>query len=450
MAPPQDPASVAARAVDLALQVGVDAADAFVVATSRLVLNVRGGEIESLLRATSRGLGLRVKVDRRTALAHTTDLGSYSLVRLATTARDMARAQPAPREPVVFGPPAAIEALPHPDPDLRDESIEAKHRRLAEIERAMLGVPGMSRTVSVAWTETDGEIGLANSRGLSLYSPICAIEVGVEGVAERDGESYSGVYSAEVPARRALPTPAEIGVLAGSRAVRMLGAKAIPSGTAPVIFTPQTGYALLAYLVPPLRGDSVIQQRSYLADQMGQMIAAPGVTIRDNPLLTRGVGRRTFDAEGSATRDLALVENGRLKSFLCDLESGAKLGVPGGGNAVRESYSSSIEIGTSNYYLEPGILAPEEIIKGTDRGLLLTSLSGWWVGLSPASDTFSSAAMGLWIEKGQPVYPVRGISIGGNLRAMLASIDRIGNDIDFRGATSNPTFRVAEMAISGT
>jgi PmbA protein len=450
MAPPQDAASIASRAVDLALQVGADMADAYVLATSRLVLNVRNGEIESLVRATTQGLGLRVKVDRRTALAHTTDMSSFSLVRLGSTALEMARVLPAPREPVIFGPAATIEAMPHPDVDLRDETIETKRRRLSEIEKAMLGVPGVSRTASVGWTEVDGEIGIANSRGMLLYAPVCRIGVGVEAIAERDGDSYSGSYSAEVPTRRALPAPEEMGRLAGTRAVRMLGARAIPSCAAPVIFTPETGYAVLASLIGPLRGDNVGQKRSYLADRMGQMIASPGVTIRDNPLLARGVGRRTFDDEGSAVRDLALIEGGRLNAFLCDLESGAKLGVPGGGNAVRESYTSSVGIGTTNFYLEPGTLTPEQIVRDTERGLLVTNLSGWWVGLSPATDTFSSAAMGLWIEKGEPVYPVRGISIGGALRQMLASIDRIGDDLDFRGETSNPTFRVAEMAISGT
>jgi PmbA protein len=450
MAPPQDPASIAERAVELALQVGADMADAYMVATSRLVLNVRNGEIESLTRATSRGLGLRVKVERRTALAHTTDMSSYSLARLGTTAVEMARLLPAPREPVVFGPAAAIEGMPHPDVDLRDEPIEAKHRRLSGIEKAMLGVPGVSRTGSVGWTEVDGEIGIANSRGMSLYAPVCRIGIGVEAIAERDGESYGGSYSAEVPSRRALIAPEEMGRLAGARAVRMLGARTVPSCDAPVIFTPETGYAVLASLAGPLRGDNVVQKRSYLADRVGRMVASPGVTVRDNPLLARGVGRRTFDDEGSAVRDLALIEGGRLNAFLCDLESGAKLGAPGGGNAVRESYASSVGIGTTNYYLEPGALTPEQIVRDTERGLLLTNLSGWWVGLSPATDTFSSAAMGLWIEKGEPVYPVRGISIGGTLSQMLVSIDRIGNDLDFRGETSNPTFRVAEMAISGT
>lgn len=450
MAPPQDPVSVAQRAVDLALKVGVDAADAFVVYDSNLSLEVRGGAIETLRRAVSRGLSLRVSLGKRTATAHTTDLDAYPLTKLASTARDMARALPEPEDPPQYAAAQAIEAFPHPDPDLQSETIEAKAERLAEVEKAMLSVAGLTRSISVGWGENDAEMALVNSRGLSLYAPVCRVDIGAEGIAERDGESYSGGYHAAVPTRRALPDPAEMGRRAASRAIELLGARAVPSTQVPVIFTPQTGYALLACLTEALRGDNVLQGRSYLADRVGQIIAAPSVTIRDNPRLTRGVLRGTFDAEGSPTRDLPLVQAGRLQSYLCDLASGAKLGVPGGGNAVRASYDSRTEIGTSNLYLEPGAETPESIVQATPRGLLVTQLSGWWVGRSSTEDTFSSAAMGIWIENGVRAYPVRGITIGGSLLAMLQGIDRIGNDLEYLNEISTPTFRVAEMSISGT
>jgi PmbA protein len=446
----QDPLSVAKRGVELALQVGADAADAYVVYDSRQRLSVRDGEIENLNRAVSRGLGLRVVADRRTALVHTTDLSNYAIVKLATAGLEMARALPAAPEPVVLGAPQAIEPYPYPDPDLQGETLAEKKARLVRIERALRAVGGVTRTGSVNWSERDGEIGQANSRGLSLYAPFCRVEIGVEAIAEREGDSVSGGFYAEVPARRALPSPDEIGELAGRRAAEMLGARTVPSAKVPVIFTPRTGWALLACLADALRGDNVVQGRSYLAERMGRMVASPMVTIRDNPHLTRGVGRCLFDAEGSPTRDLALVEAGRLQAYLCDLSTGAKLGVPQGGNATRDSYDSSPDIGTTNLYLEPGSEAPEEIVKATARGLLVTSLSGWWVGNSSVTDSFSSAAMGVWIENGERAHPVRGISIGGALLEMLGGIDRVGNDLEFLGGTSTPTFRVAEMAISGT
>jgi PmbA protein len=229
----------------------------------------------------------------------------------------------------------------------------------------------------------------------------------------------------------------------------MVGARPVATTSAPVIFTPQTGWALLVYLLQPLMGDSVVEGRSYLEGKVGEKIAAQGVTVRDNALLDQGVNRRSFDAEGSPTSNLVLVENGVLRNYLTDLGSSFRLGVPCGGNANRDSYATGIEIGSSNCYMEPGEQSPEEIIAATERGLLVTLLAGWWVGLSPSKDVFSSAAWGHWIENGKKVHPVRGVSVGGTLREMLDKIDMIGNDLETYGRTSTPTFRVSEMAISG-
>jgi predicted Zn-dependent protease len=99
--------------------------------------------------------------------------------------------------------------------------------------------------------------------------------------------------------------------------------------------------------------------------------------------------------------------------------------------------------------MEAGKQFPDEIIAKTERGLLVTLLAGWWVGLSPSRDVFSSAAWGHWIENGKKVRPVRGVSVGGTLREMLKNIDMIGNDLEIYGRTSSPTVRVSEMAISG-
>ena len=58
-----DPTAFASRAMEVALRAGADETDAYVRSSSHLSIEVRNGEIESLRRAATFGLGLRVKVD---------------------------------------------------------------------------------------------------------------------------------------------------------------------------------------------------------------------------------------------------------------------------------------------------------------------------------------------------------------------------------------------------
>jgi PmbA protein len=46
-------------------------------------------------------------------------------------------------------------------------------------------------------------------------------------------------------------------------------------------------------------------------------------------------------------------------------------------------------------------------------------------------------------------FPIDEFTIAGNLADMLAGVDAVANDLRFDGSTVAPSFRVAEMTISG-
>jgi PmbA protein len=57
--------------------------------------------------------------------------------------------------------------------------------------------------------------------------------------------------------------------------------------------------------------------------------------------------------------------------------------------------------------------------------------------------------VGIWIEKGEPAYPVEEITIAGNLKDMLQQVEMIGNDLEWRGSIAAPTLKIARMTIAG-
>jgi len=440
---------IADFAVQAALKGGADAADVVVTHGSRLNLEIRSGEVENLRRASGSGIGLRVSKDRRSTLVHSTDLSKDAVTSLANMAIEMTSALREKTDALPLADRVSVETLEHPDPDLGSESLGDKITKLQHVESEMLSVKGVSRAYSVAWQEWTGDVVFANSNGVRLREPRSFIEIECEAMAEKNDEIHTGNCTVQSASRSGLPDTSWIGKQAGKRAVQLLGAKPIKSTKAPVIFLPYTGWTVPVCLSVALNGEHVTRGRSYLAGKIGDVIAGKNITIVDDPQLKGGTIQNSFDAEGTPTDELVLVENGVLKAYLTDLAAAKKLNVKPGGNARRDGYDQSPEIRSSNMTLKPGTHSLEDIIRNTERGLIVTVQSGWWVGLSPTSDTYSAAVMGLWVENGEIVHPVRGVSIGGTVTEMLRSIDMIGNDIMRTGPTAVPSFRVSEMAISG-
>ena len=96
---------------------------------------------------------------------------------------------------------------------------------------------------------------------------------------------------------------------------------------------------------------------SFLIGQLGQQIAPDFVTIYDDGRMPGGLGTRPFDGEGLPTRKQAMVERGRLASYILDTYSGKKLGLPSTGNAAR-SIGESPSAGPTNFYMVPGTTRP--------------------------------------------------------------------------------------------
>jgi PmbA protein len=66
-----------------------------------------------------------------------------------------------------------------------------------------------------------------------------------------------------------------------------------------------------------------------------------------------------------------------------------------------------------------------------------------------ASGTYSRGARGFAIENGEIAYPIEEFTIASTFPEMLAGIDAVGSDLRYDAAVVSPSFRVAEMTISG-
>ena len=203
----------------------------------------------------------------------------------------------------------------------------------------------------------------------------------------------------------------------------------------------------MRHLAAAVSGYALYKGASFLIGKLGERIAPESVTVVDDGTLPGALGSKPFDGEGLPTRRTVVVDRGVLTSYLFDTYSARKLERHSTGNAAR-SVGSAPHVAPTNFILQPGTTAPQDIIRSVRSGLYVTELIGF--GINAVTGDYSRGAVGQWIENGELAYPVEEITIAGNLLAMYASIDAIGNDLDLRHSVVAPTLKIGRMTVAGS
>lgn len=244
----------------------------------------------------------------------------------------------------------------------------------------------------------------------------------------------------------ALPDPASIGREAARRALRRLGARGMASCALPIVFEAPVASRVLGDFVSGLSGERVARKSSYLADKLGEQVAAADLTLIDDPLLPWGVAARAFDGEGFAARRHTLVEAGVLRGFLTNLRTAARLGCAHGRNASRGT-GGAPGVGATHVHMAAGSHDLAALLREVGRGLLVTSTMGHGTDLVRGS--FSQGATGLYFEGGEVQYPVSEITVAGDFGALMQGITLRGSDLDVHRGVSAPSFVVEQLTVAG-
>src|ERR671936_119136 len=166
---------------------------------------------------------------------------------------------------------------------------------------------------------------------------------------------------------------------------------------------------------------------------------------------TFGAGTACVATEGddTPTQDVVLLREGVLAGYLHSIKTAKRLGATPTGNARRGSYAGTPHAGISNLYIEAGRTPATELVRGADRALALTSLLNLHT-IDPISGEFSLGATGTFLERGAPQYPVKAITVAGNLVALLTAIAAVGDDLRFGSSgIGSPTLLVRDVSVGG-
>ncbi len=441
-----DPLSLLGDLVAKAKKAGAEAADAVHFSSTGLSHAQRLGAPERLEREESHDVGLRVMIGRRQAIVSSTDLAADSINELVERAVAMAKVVPedpycglaAPEELATSVPDLDILDSDEPAPELLIE----RARACEEAARSVKGVTN-SEGAEASWSRI--EIALVTSNGFARGYGRSGHSVGVSVIAgeglgmESDYEFASAVYGGE------LEDPAAVGQRAGERAVKRLGAKKPPTKRLPVVYDPRVSNSLLRHLAGAISGPSIARGTSFLKDKLNGQVFAEGITIVDDPHRPHGLASKPFDGEGLPNRKMNIVEGGRLTTWILDLSSARQLGMHSTGHAARGT-SSPPSPSTSNLYMAPGSVTPEQLIAEIDEGFYITGMMG--MGINGVTGDYSRGASGFRIEKGELTYPISEATVAGNLKQMFMNITP-ANDLVFKYGANAPTLRIDGMTLAG-
>ena len=413
------------------------------------------GEVESLTSADSSGVGVRVLVDgsegSRVGFAWAGSLDLDVIAATVADARDNARfATPDPD--VVLARPDGVAAV---ELDLWDDGVastpmEKKVALAVELERATRAADPRVRQVSSAdYADSRVEVALASTTGVSSSRRRTTAFLSVDAIAGEGAETQTGTgFSVgrgpgELVADEAMDE-------AVMRAIRLLGAEKARSARCTVVFDPRVVSTLIAVVASALSGEAVVKGRSFFAGRIGETVAAPSVTLVDDPTDFRAFGAASHDGEGLACRRNLLLADGILLMFVYDTVSARRAGTRSTGSAVRGGFAGTPSAGCRALVLEPGTRGQDQILASVGDGLYVQSVTGIHSGVNPVSGDFSVGAEGLMIQDGALGPPVREVTVASTLQRMLQSVVDIGNDLRWLpGTAAGQTLAIADMQLSG-
>ncbi len=432
-----------------ARRAGADAADAIAVDGTSLSITVREGALEQAERSEGIDIGLRVFVGQRQACVSSSDTKPDTLRQMAE--RAVAMAKEAPEDPHAgLADPSQLTTNTRTETlELYDPSDEPDPAALQEdatrAEAAALRNPGVSQVQSASAGYGRRRIHLAATNGFSAgYARSdrglsCVAISGTGAGMERDYDYDSRVFQAD------LRDAEEIGRIAAERAVERIGAKKPKTGAYPVLFDERVASALIGSLLQATNGMMIARGSSWLRDAIGAQVLPKGLSIIEDPHRARVTGSRLFDAEGLATSQRAIVDDGVLTGWTLDLATARKLGMQSTANAARGT-SSPPSPSLTNVSLTQGHQTREELIKEMGTGLLVTSMIGSTI--NPNTGDYSRGAAGFWVENGEITYPVNECTVAGNLRDMLKTIIP-ANDGRMHLSRVVPSLLVSGLTLAG-
>jgi TldD protein len=158
-------------------------------------------------------------------------------------------------------------------------------------------------------------------------------------------------------------------------ALTMLDADRIVPGEYEIICSPEVS-GLIAHEAfgHGVEMDMFVKGRALGADYIEKRVGSDLVTMHEGALCAENVTSYAFDDEGTLAGDTIEIQNGILKTGICDALSALRLGVKPTGNGKRENFEHKVYTRMTNTIFDSGSDSLEDMIKSIKFGYLLEGM----------------------------------------------------------------------------
>ena len=363
-----DGAELAARVVDAVISRAPGTqVEVMVERTDQALTRFANSAIHQNVADESTVVRVRLHRDGRTVTIASNRRGDHVVVDLVDRALDAARTGPRDAGWPGLAPPSVIEApaaAPSPGPPAQ---------RAAAV-KAFVDAAGGLETAGYA-RSTRTEVAFANSAG--HHAEAVHAWSAVDGIARHTG--HDGMARTAADTLGAIDTAA-LGARAAAKARQSALPRELPAGRYPVILEPAAAADLLWTLCAHgFNGKAVGQRQSFA--EVGTAQFDPLVTIVDDA----GAQGVTFDADGTPTRLLVLVDAGITSALTFDRRTAAETGAsvsstghafvqgPGGPVATNVTMQPVVR-GAGDQAVAPEFVDPAAapLLAGVEQALLVS------------------------------------------------------------------------------
>ena len=158
-------------------------------------------------------------------------------------------------------------------------------------------------------------------------------------------------------------------------ALELLDAERIEPGEYEIITSPEVS-GLIAHEAfgHGIEMDMFVKNRALGKEYIGKRVGSDRVTMHEGALCAEDVASYAFDDEGTPAGDVIEIENGILKTGICDALSALRLGVKPTGNGKRENFAHKVYTRMTNTVFDSGKDSLEEMIASIKYGYLLEGM----------------------------------------------------------------------------